>query len=58
MKKKLAMNGSFTTKVADCLIDHLHNTTVGSVEHHVTNATIRLVDRDGSVYILTLTKEA
>ena len=54
LKKKSPMNGSFTTKVADCLIDHLSGTTVGRVEHFLTRSTIRLVDRDGSIYVVTI----
>jgi hypothetical protein len=57
MAKQLAMNGAFTTKVADCLIDHLMGTTVGKVEHFVTMSTIRLIDRDGSIYYVTIRKE-
>jgi len=56
-KKPIRMNGTFTTRVADCLIDHLHRTTVGMVVHQVDKGTIRLIDYDGSIYILTLTKE-
>lgn len=56
-KKMVPMNGSFTTKVADCLIDHLIGTNVADVQHFLTKSTMRLIDKDGSIYILTLTKE-